>query len=291
MCTLRITRRQPRLAVNDRHVSLAEIWGGIFQLRSRQESRYPLFLILDLPSATYPPSVKPLTLKANLLRLFGSFTSLIRRNHIVMQIIIVGAGIAGLSLAIALSQAKHSIIIVESAAQLAELGAGIQMTPQAVKYFYQWGLKEDILAQCITVQKTFIRDHRDGSAIGVLNVADMERQYDAPYIVVHRAALHDILHKHAIRSGAEIMLDSKVTEYDFENGAILLRNGKRMEADLVIAADGIYPDQEYSSNANSCRHQLLRPLSAPSNCRPRPSTNRLGRIQDDGRGLQNQRAP
>lgn len=156
-----------------------------------------------------------------------------------MQIIVVGAGIAGLSLAIALSQAKHNVLIVESAPQLAELGAGIQMTPQAVKHFYQWGLKDDILAQCVKVQKTFIRDHKSGSPIGVLNVADLERQYGAPYIVLHRANLHDILHKHAVRSGTEILLDSKVIQYDFENGAIVLKNGKRLEADLVIAADGI----------------------------------------------------
>lgn len=206
-----------------------------------------------------------------------------------MQIIIVGAGIAGLSLAIALSQANHSVLIVESAPRLAELGAGIQMTPQAVKYFYQWGLKEDILAQCVRVQKTFIRDHESGSAIGVLNVADLEKQYEAPYIVLHRATLHDILHKHAIRSGAKLMLDSKVTEYDFENGAIVLKNGKRMEADLVIAADGnglLRPHRKPSLNTNRDRYQLLRTFATSSGCRPWIPTNRLGRIPNDGRSLQ-----
>jgi len=158
-----------------------------------------------------------------------------------MRIIVVGAGIAGLSLAITLSRAGHDVQVVESAPQLAELGAGIQMTPQAVKYFYQWGLKEDIRAHSSMVQQIFIRDHRNDAPIGVLDVADMERQYGAPYIVLHRATLHDILHKHAIRSGAKILLDSKVIEYDFDKGAIWLKNGRTVEADLVIAADGMFP--------------------------------------------------
>jgi salicylate hydroxylase len=139
------------------------------------------------------------------------------------------------------------------------------MTPQAVKHFYQWGLKEEILTQCVKVEKTFIRDYKSGSTIGVLNVADLEKQYGAPYVVLHRATLHDILHKHAIRSGAEIMLDSKVTEYDFENGAIVLKNGKMMEADLVIAADGEYfPHMPILSNTDQGRYQFLCTLPASS---------------------------
>lgn len=209
-----------------------------------------------------------------------------------MQIIIVGAGIAGLSLAIALSQAGHNVIIVESAPQLAEIGAGVQITPQAVKYFYQWGLEEDMLAQCVRVQKTFIREHKTGSTIGVLNVADLENQYGAPYIVLHRATLHNILHKHAFRSGAELILDSKVTEYDFQNGAIVLKNGQRMEADLVVAADGDYPLRPHTksfSSTNPYRYQLVRTLATSPRCRSRIPTHRLGRIQNDGRSLQNQR--
>ncbi|KAJ6134520.1 hypothetical protein N7523_000842 [Penicillium sp. IBT 18751x] len=155
-----------------------------------------------------------------------------------MRMIIVGAGIAGLSLAIALAQNNHKVLVLESASQLAEIGAGVQMTPQAVKYFFQWGLKEDILAQCIVPEKLNIKD-KNGSMLGAMQMDTMEDLYGAPYIVVHRASLHDILHRHAIKAGAELILDSKITRYDFENGAVEVNGGKRLEADLVIAADGI----------------------------------------------------
>ncbi|KAJ5140771.1 hypothetical protein N7448_004179 [Penicillium atrosanguineum] len=155
-----------------------------------------------------------------------------------MRIIIVGAGIAGLSLAIALAQNNHKVLVLDSASQLAEIGAGVQMTPQAVKYFFRWGLKEDIMAHCIMPEKINIKD-KDGSMLGAMQMDKMEELYGAPYIVVHRAALHDILHRHAVHAGAELLLDKKVIRYEFENGAVEVKSGKRLEADLVIAADGI----------------------------------------------------
>lgn len=139
-----------------------------------------------------------------------------------MRVIIVGAGIAGLSLAIALAQDKHDVLVLETASQLAEVGAGVQMTPQAVKYFFQRGLKEDILAQCIIPERINIKD-KDGTTIGEMHMGKIEELYRAPYIVIHRASLHDILHRHAIRASTELLLESKAIRYDFENGVVELK--------------------------------------------------------------------
>lgn len=157
-----------------------------------------------------------------------------------MQIIIVGAGIAGLSVALALSKSNHKVLVLESAPQLAELGAGVQMTPQAIKYFFSWGLKEDLLAECITPEKILFKDFKDSALIGALDMTAFEEEYSAPYIVIHRASLHNILHRHAVQAGAEIRLDATVTKYDFENGAVELKSGEMLHADLVVGADGIH---------------------------------------------------
>ncbi|PTB81493.1 FAD/NAD(P)-binding domain-containing protein [Trichoderma longibrachiatum ATCC 18648] len=156
-----------------------------------------------------------------------------------MRVIIVGAGIAGLSLAIALGQSGHQITILDAAAQLAELGAGVQMTPQAIRYLFKWGLKDDLLSESIIPEDLYVRDGHSGDLLGTVRIKDMEAQYGAPYIVVHRAVLHAILHRHAIRAGAQLLLESDVVEYEFANGAVQLRNGNRLAADLVVAADGI----------------------------------------------------
>ncbi|KAJ5802133.1 uncharacterized protein N7503_004583 [Penicillium pulvis] len=156
-----------------------------------------------------------------------------------MQIIIVGAGIAGLSVALALSKSNHEVLVLESAPQLAELGAGVQMTPQAIKYLFSWGLKEDLLAECITPEKILFKNWKDSALIGALDMTTFEDEFCAPYIVIHRASLHTVLHRHAVQAGAKIRLDATVTKYDFENGSVELKGGEMLSADLVVGADGI----------------------------------------------------
>ncbi|KIX96462.1 uncharacterized protein Z520_07728 [Fonsecaea multimorphosa CBS 102226] len=156
-----------------------------------------------------------------------------------MKIIIVGAGIGGLSAALALALQKHRVTVLESAPQLAEIGAGVQLTPDAIKFFFRWGLRDDIVAKAAFPGTFFIHHWKDGRVLGSVDVRGLEGQYGAPYVVVHRGVLHEILHRHAVRAGAEVRVDSRVEEYDFEGGAVVVKGGERIEADLVVACDGI----------------------------------------------------
>ncbi|KAH0591716.1 hypothetical protein MHUMG1_10546 [Metarhizium humberi] len=192
-----------------------------------------------------------------------------------MKVIIVGAGIAGLSLAISLTRHNHQVVLVESAPQLAELGAGIQLTPQAIKYLFKWGLKDDLLAESIVPDCMYIRHYQDGRLLGTIPVDQMATRYGAPYLVVHRAVLHSILHRHAAHGGAEIRTDARVVTYDFAAGAVQLHTGERLEADIVVAADGI----------NSfARQQLLGasdPGSRPTGWAAFRMSAEMGRVRDD----------
>ncbi|KAJ5936211.1 hypothetical protein N7454_005509 [Penicillium verhagenii] len=160
-----------------------------------------------------------------------------------MKITIVGAGIAGLSLAIALKKSKttHHVSIVESEKHLAELGAGVQLTPQAVKYLFQWGLKEDLLNECIKPERILFKDWKDSRLIGALDMASFEEEYGAPYIVIHRATLLAILYRHAVSAGVVICFGHEVTDYRvFEDTPDIEIDGGRtyLDSSLVIAADG-----------------------------------------------------
>jgi salicylate hydroxylase len=156
-----------------------------------------------------------------------------------MKIIIVGAGIGGLSASLALARNGHCVTIYESAPQLAEVGAGVQMSPNAVKLFFEWGVGPDLLEKAALPQSLYIHNWKDGRVLGETKITpDFEKRYGAPYIVVHRAEMHEILHRHAVRAGAAVHVASKVIKYDFEQGVITLEDGQTVQADLIVAVDG-----------------------------------------------------
>ena len=157
----------------------------------------------------------------------------------IMQIIVVGAGIGGLSIALSLSLAGHKVTILESASALAEIGAGVQLTPNSTKYFWKWGLGPAILEHSVLPGSFNVRRGKDGELLGRVPFDGFEGRYGGPYIVIHRADIHRILHEHAIKAGAQLRLNSRVMQYDFEGGGVTLSDGEEVYADLVVAADGI----------------------------------------------------
>jgi salicylate hydroxylase len=156
-----------------------------------------------------------------------------------MKIVIVGAGIGGLSASLALARNGHCVTVYESAPQLAEVGAGVQMSPNAVKLFFEWGVGPDLLEKAALPQSLYIHNWKDGRILGETKITpDFEKRYGAPYIVVHRAEMHEILHRHAVRAGVTVHVASKVIKYDFEQGVITLEDGQTVQADLIVAVDG-----------------------------------------------------
>lgn len=172
-----------------------------------------------------------------------------------MRIIIVGAGLAGLSTALALSQSstEHDIILLESASALAEIGAGVQLTPIATRQFKAWGLEPQLLAASALPEAWKLRCGLDGEVLNRVPMDRFEEWYGAPYVVVHRADLHRILHEAVVAKGVEVRLNSRVQGYEIEEGWVQLVSGEKLQGDLVVACDGIN---------SSARSQLLKSLGS-----------------------------
>ncbi|KAH7393696.1 hypothetical protein BKA64DRAFT_676771 [Cadophora sp. MPI-SDFR-AT-0126] len=157
-----------------------------------------------------------------------------------LEIIIVGAGLGGLATAISLSRRRHKVTILEQAAILGEVGAGIQIPSNSSRILLDWGLGPFLKGKVVEPEAMTFRRWEDGKPIGLTKlVPNFRENFGAPYYVVHRADFHDAMHKLAVDLGVKIEVASKVVSYDPKTASVEVENGRRYSGDLVVAADGV----------------------------------------------------
>ena len=112
-----------------------------------------------------------------------------------MKVLIAGAGIGGLTAALALRHhGFEDVQVLEQASALREVGAGVQVGPNASKLLYRLGLQAELDRVAVAPVGTQSRNWRSGRVIRHFPLGDFYRErYGAPHLHVHRAHLHAML--------------------------------------------------------------------------------------------------
>jgi salicylate hydroxylase len=160
-----------------------------------------------------------------------------------LRLLIAGAGLGGLAAAIAAQRAGASARVCEQAPELLEVGAGLQLGPNATRVLENWGLLPALLEAAALPAMLKVRSADDGRVLGQIALGDDAlRRYGAPYATVHRADLQAILHAAARKEGAAIETDSPILDLDASHDAVSVQldGGSRIEADALVGADGLW---------------------------------------------------
>ncbi|SAK92067.1 salicylate 1-monooxygenase [Caballeronia arationis] len=156
-----------------------------------------------------------------------------------LRIAIVGAGIGGLTLALALRDQGIDVQLYEQTDELREVGAAVALSANATRFYERMGLRSAFDAVCAEIPALIYRDGRSGEVIGQHRGAPSYReQFGGSYWGIHRADLQAVLSKAV---GLErINLSHRLIDLVQHQDRVSLSfaNGKQIEADLVIGADG-----------------------------------------------------
>jgi salicylate hydroxylase len=155
------------------------------------------------------------------------------------KILIAGAGIGGLTAAACLIKAGHDVQIFEQAPQLTEVGAGIQMSANAMHVLNDLGLGDAISAMAVRPEAYVFRLHDTGEVISQFALAGEHlKLHRAPYNQLHRADFQQLL---AAQVRKLIHLDSRVTGFEETPAEVRVRlaSGETVGGDLLIGADGV----------------------------------------------------
>jgi salicylate hydroxylase len=167
------------------------------------------------------------------------------------QVVIAGGGIGGLAAALACARQGVPVQLLERAAQLSEVGAGIQIGPNVTRILQAWGLGGALAQVAAFPKRLQARDARSGQVLGTLRLGERAQAlYGAPYATIHRADLQGLLHEAVKSAGADVRLGQAVVGWHESKDGLDVRtsDGRSWQADALVGADGVW---------SAVRQQLL----------------------------------
>lgn len=162
------------------------------------------------------------------------------------RIIVAGAGIAGLTAALALAAEGFVVDVYERAPRLEETGAGLQLSPNATRILAALGVLDTLLPDAVEPKAVVLRDARTLSEVARVPLDKARERWRAPYLVAHRADLQSALLSQVLGNDRiRLLTDAEVRHVAVEPDGVVVsvrRNDQSVETkgDLLVAADGVW---------------------------------------------------
>jgi salicylate hydroxylase len=162
---------------------------------------------------------------------------------VTKPILVAGGGIGGLSAALSLARQGYPVQVMEQSAQIGEIGAGIQLGPNAFSAFDALGVGEAARARAVYTERLLMMDALDESEVANVPVGEAFRnRFGNPYAVSHRADMHQSLLEGVQRTpGIELLTSVHVDRFEQDAGGVRVfdREGRRFEGEALIGCDGV----------------------------------------------------
>ena len=159
-------------------------------------------------------------------------------------VLVSGGGIGGLATALALVREGYRVKVIEQAAQISEIGAGIQLSPNAFAACDALGVGGNLRAKAVYTEEMVMFDAMDGERVASISLGENFRQrFGNPYAVIHRADIHSALLEgvQAATSDIEFLTSTRIVQVEQHADGVSLVDAKggRHGGQAVIACDGV----------------------------------------------------
>ena len=157
-------------------------------------------------------------------------------------VLVSGGGIGGLAAALALVRQGFQVQVFEQAPEIGEIGAGIQLGPNAFHAFDALGVGDKARGRAVYTDCMVMHDAIDESLVGRIETGEAFRQrFGNPYAVIHRADVHGSLLEGAVQTGrVEFFTNTRIERVEQDAGVVTAidQRGKRWSGQALIGADG-----------------------------------------------------
>ena len=167
-----------------------------------------------------------------------------------IKVAIAGGGIGGLAAALALARSGQHVELFEKTTAFSDVGAGIQLGPNATRLLQAWGLASELRACGYSPERLQVKDAASSRVLGEMTLGNaMSASYGAPYVTLHRADLHGMLLQAVQQTAAVLQTDIAVQSFQQTPQTVSLQTSHGVQnTDVLVGADGLW---------SSTRQQLL----------------------------------